>query len=153
MERTLEDLQAAKENVGAEMAADFLNGPAQFVMHKLDLSAAAERAKRVFDAAVSLAYQLWSEKTYVQPYELADLAQGGRRFALGSELLESHPLHKLEAAEDGDEAHRLDGQVPRIVTFPAILLYGTSDAEDYDNYSILIAAQVWLDDDDKPPLQ
>jgi hypothetical protein len=134
-------------------ADNFLIGPASILFKPLPGEEEAEKrnteASRIFETAGDLSFRLWSERVFLKPHGLGEMVQDRDTFVYNGELLEAHALHKLGAGEEGDEeedVHRFDGMAPRIVVFPAILRYGTRDADDYGTRRVWSPAVVLMDE-------
>jgi hypothetical protein len=92
----------------------------------------------IFVDAGELAMQLWSQRPGIVFRSMQELAQ--ERFAVTSDIMQAHPLHKLDDPDDS----RLDGRRMVLVVHPAVLRTGTHDAENYDHEVIWAKAVVWL---------
>lgn len=93
----------------------------------------------IFIAAGNLSVRLWSQRPSLSGLYLHNLKD--ERFNVSSAILKAHRLHKLGPPND----HILDGKLTKIMVHPALLAYGTHDADQYGRNQILAKAVVWLD--------
>ncbi|KAI9890245.1 MAG: hypothetical protein M1814_004280 [Vezdaea aestivalis] len=109
-------------------------------MEKDDTEKCFKELGQLFSYAGELSFRLWTQRTEMKVLGLTELKD--RRFAIRSDLLEAHALHKL----DDDEDESLDGCPIMAVISPAVVAFGNSDGSDGGRGKILIKATVWLDE-------
>ena len=100
-----------------------------------------QKLTQIFVDAGRLSIRLWSQRPAFRCHTLGNLAKVP--FNVASETLQAHNLHKLDDQED----HSMDGRLTKIMVHPAVLTYGTHEADHYDRHEVLAKAVVWLEAD------
>jgi hypothetical protein len=98
-----------------------------------------EDLDQIFVKAGRLSLKLSAQRPLLRVLYLTDLVD--REFAVSSDIIEAHALHKLDDPEDVS----LDGKMTKILVHPAILAMGTHDADHYDRQQVWARAVAWLD--------
>ncbi len=139
-----QETEARRQQVCTRHARSFWEGPARHLWSldhtHGDDAASSDQLKRldgIFQAAGSLSYQLWTQRTYFRCHGLKDLED--QSFSIDSAALELHPLVHLDEAPT-----RLDGHPIVMVVNPFVQVYGTDEAEDYHQSRVWAKAVVWL---------
>jgi len=123
-------------------ASRFVNPATQPLLQKMEESTRDQFLKELsnlFANAGHLSFRLWTQRPSIALRDLSNLPT--RTFNANSEYLEAHALHKHDDPKDP----RLDGMKTKVVVHPAVLAYGTHDAEQYDQSRIWAKAVVWLE--------
>lgn len=98
-----------------------------------------EQLARIFIDAGQFSVRIWSQRPSLQWMGLPRLAK--EPFNISSAILKAHRLYKLDDPND----HSLDGSLTKIMVHPALLTWGTHDADYYNRQRVLAKAVVWLE--------
>lgn len=107
------------------------------------LNECSNRLKRILLTAAEIAVSLWTQESSLVTYGLADMYADKRVFKITSDLLQGHPLSRVDL---DDESH--NGREILVVTRPALLVFdkhGAARSEE-NAFRILVKAVVLLGD-------
>lgn len=138
--RVKHDTEALRQKVCSRHAAAFLEGPARHLLQAVPTDAISDRLQRVetiFQTAGKLSYQLWTQVTYFECRGLQDLKN--ETFSIDSAVMEVHPLVHLDEAPA-----RVNERPITMVVNPLVQVWGTDEAEGYEQCRVWAKAVVWL---------
>lgn len=133
-------IEACRRKVCSRHAESFLEGPGRHLLQitKSDVpSDRVQRLENIFQTAGKLSCQLWTQRTHFRCRGLTELQ--GQPFSIDSPIMELHPLIHLDEAPAG-----LNGHTISMVVNPFVQVWGTDEAEDYDQSRVWAKAVVWL---------
>ncbi|KAL4785996.1 hypothetical protein BJX76DRAFT_355588 [Aspergillus varians] len=134
-------LRARAEKSCSEFASGFLGSPVR-VLLRPDAERDESNEKRfedlqsLYKGAAQLALSLWGQRAFISCRGLQDLP----RFTVANELMSAHRLHQID-----EDDTSLDGSKVLLVVQPAILAFGSEDAEHYDQHKVWAPATVLLE--------
>lgn len=139
-QKQLEHIQDLIESIARSLAENFvqLTGLLR-TMDDAELRKFLNDLAQLFVQAGQLSLKLWCQRPAYRCQYLDDLSE--QPFLTSSQVLHPHPLHKHSDPLDT----ALDGKMTKILVHPAILSYGTHEAENYHQSQILEKAVIWLD--------
>jgi hypothetical protein len=116
-------------------ANKFFDSPVSILIDKGKLKdKAKKRVRTMFVNAAKLAYKLWTSKTWVVVMDAKELPE---TFSTDGNSMKAHPLVDFE----GDMS-KLVGQKIDLVAHPLLLIYGNNEGEKYEEYRVLMPAEV-----------
>ncbi|KAL2819287.1 hypothetical protein BDW59DRAFT_151585 [Aspergillus cavernicola] len=133
--------RAEKSCIG--FASSFLSGPVGILLQPSTEPTESnlhdkrlQELQTLYKEAAQLALTLWSQRAHMTCQKLQDLP----RFTVTSEMMSAHRLHHLD-----EDDTSLDGTSVLLVVQPAILAFGSEDAEHYDQHKVWAPATVLLE--------
>lgn len=120
----------------AEMrASSFASSPAR---HLIDTNIVnVQKLRTIYKDAASMAYMLWTRKTAMKVFTLADMG----RLTFDSEDPRLKP-HSLVHPDDHED--KLRGRQITLIVHPLLQVCGTDEGRDYDNVRVWAPAEVWF---------
>jgi len=121
-----------------QQASIFLTGPARHLIDtdtKIDYN---KKVRGIYQEAATLSYRLWTCRTALKFSSLHELKNS--TFNIENPRLLPHTLVKYDDHED-----KLKGRPITVIVHPLLEVYGTDEAENYENARVWMAAEVWLD--------
>ncbi|KAL4933395.1 uncharacterized protein BDV17DRAFT_251822 [Aspergillus undulatus] len=112
---------------------EFLAGPAHALLNENDRDAHSRELRSLYKSAAQLALALWSQRSFIATHKLHDLPW----FTVTSALME---VHRLQHLDEDDTS--MDGKGILLVVQPAVLAFGSEDADRYDEYKVWAPAVV-----------
>ncbi|KAL4811958.1 hypothetical protein BDW67DRAFT_194082 [Aspergillus spinulosporus] len=136
-------LQGRFDKMSQEFAANFVSSPVGGLLcRRKKASVIASRTMELqflYMMAAYLALGLWTLRSHIVCQSQGD-APDARVFDVGDPVMRAHQLHRLD---EGD--HKLDGKQIVLFVQPAVLAYGSNDAEHYDQYRVWAPAIVFVE--------
>lgn len=132
-EKTVEAIAKAAD----QQASSFLEGTARYLI----ANEARDKLYAIHREAATMSYTLWTRRTTLKCYTLRNM--GHPNFDPDSKYWLSHSSVDYESHED-----QLKGKPISVIVHPLLMVYGTDDAEDYDQGRVWAPAEVWLDSRD-----
>lgn len=135
MRSTTEGLIA---QIADRQASNFLTSPARHLIDngtKIDFT---NKLNKIYKEAAKVSYMLWTRRTNMRCITLQDL--NNPAFDAESPYFNPDNLVRYEDHED-----QLKGQPISVMVHPLLLVYGTDEAETYDNKRVWAKGVVWLD--------
>ncbi|KAF7169280.1 hypothetical protein CNMCM5623_002076 [Aspergillus felis] len=115
----------------------FLTSPARTLLRRVGNNDAVNQRARelrsLYDGAAQLALSLWTQRAFMTCQSLRELP----RFTVSDPMMSAHRLHLLD-----EDDTRLDGKRIFLCVQPAILAFGSENAEHYNQYKIWSPAVV-----------
>jgi hypothetical protein len=124
--------------VADQQAAQFLAGPARYLIRDEVKESAATTLQNLYRNAANTSYMLWTRRSFIRCYTLQNL--NGLAFHPDSKSFIPHSSVRYD-----DFADQLEGKPVSLMVHPLLKLFGTNDAKDYDVGSVWAPAEVWLD--------
>jgi hypothetical protein len=138
LETTKRRTEAAREKAAQHIMQEFLNTSAAFLTSPNPVEGSSlAQLQRIFTWAAHLSYKLWLRKSYLVFHSMAQLPEAYHH-ALH---IRAHSLHN-QLLDDNEKA--LDGATIRVVTHPAVVVYGSSDGASYDSNRMWKEAVVYM---------
>jgi hypothetical protein len=151
--RTQKDEDVAKKtfvltrNLCNAIAADFKKSYARLLFQqsesKESIDNRSKELRDIFMKATEIATDLWTQRPNFYQHGLDEIRQQKQTFTINSEIMEAHPLSKVDADEPRHNGRRIG-----IVVRPASLAGCEDEGEDSDGkaFRVLAKAVVWLED-------
>ncbi|KAL2862594.1 uncharacterized protein BJX67DRAFT_295736 [Aspergillus lucknowensis] len=138
-------LQARIKTLCPKIVARFLSGPARGLLkpaaaNSSDADQCVQELQSLYHGAAQLALSLWMQRASMACQDL----QGLSFFTVDSPIMSAHRLHHLD-----EEDTALDGKKVLLVVQPAIIAYGSENAEHYDRYKVWAPAVVLVEGNNK----
>ncbi|EEP81901.1 predicted protein [Uncinocarpus reesii 1704] len=124
-----DDVVAMRDDASNRLAWRIIDGPLSLMLRGVGKEESRKRYESLaslFSTAIKISARLWTQRTHMR-------VGHENRFKVDSSITVAHRLQKLD---EGDT--RLDGKNILAVIQPAVVAYGTSTGEDYEN------RRVWL---------
>ncbi|GIC90506.1 uncharacterized protein Aud_006940 [Aspergillus udagawae] len=132
-------LQDMTKKLVRGLVTGFLTSPARTLLRKVgDNDAVNKRAQELqslYDGAAQLALSLWTQRAFMTCQSLRGLPP----FTVSNPMMLAHRLHLLD-----EDDTRLDGKRILLCVQPAILAFGSENAEHYTQHKIWSPAVVVL---------
>lgn len=123
------------------LAGNFMSGPVSMLLRPITNDGSyTSRMKELialYIQAAQLASSLWAQRTYMDCWGQQRLPV----FQIANPALSAHRLHQLD-----EEDLKLDGKKTLLVVQPAIIAFGSENAEYYDRSKIWAPAIVVVDE-------
>ncbi|KAL4734479.1 hypothetical protein BDV11DRAFT_198112 [Aspergillus similis] len=133
-------LQERIEVMSKDFATDFDSSLAGVLLRHPEMdAAAASRARelqQLYSCAAQLALSLWTQRPLIICRSQGD-APGAPVFDVSDPVMRAHRLHQLD-----EDDHKLDGKEIVLFLQPAVLAFGSENAEHYDQYKVWASAVV-----------
>ncbi|EAW24743.1 uncharacterized protein NFIA_102270 [Aspergillus fischeri NRRL 181] len=115
----------------------FLNSSARTLLRNVENHEAgnqrAQELQSLYDGAAQLALSLWTQRAFMTCQSLEELPP----FTVSNPIMRAHRLHRLD-----EDDKRLDGKRILLCVQPAILAFGSENAEHYNQHKIWSPAVV-----------
>jgi hypothetical protein len=124
--------------VADQYASDFLTSPAS---HLIELDTKTDftiKLEKIYSEAARVSYMLWTRRTEMRCFTLREIKH--LAFDAESPYFDADGLVRYDDHED----HLKDRQVT-VIVHPLLKVYGTDEANDYDQERIWAKGVVWLD--------
>ncbi|GFG16376.1 hypothetical protein IFM5058_07928 [Aspergillus udagawae] len=132
-------LQDMTKNLVRGLVTGFLASPARTLLRKVGNNDAvnqrAQELQSLYDEAAQLALSLWTQRAFMTCQSLRELPP----FTVSNPVMRAHRLHRLD-----EDDTKLDGKEILLCVQPAILAFGTENAEHYNQHKVWSPAVVVL---------
>ncbi|KAL2827785.1 hypothetical protein BDW59DRAFT_171226 [Aspergillus cavernicola] len=132
-------VQQRIDSVCSQLVSDFVDNPARELLRPARDGGSARRKEleALYNGAAQLASSLWTQRTFM----VCQSQQGLPVFNVANPAMSAHRLHQLD-----EDDQKLDGNKVMLFVQPAILAFGTENAEDYDRGKVWAPAIVVVDE-------
>ncbi|KAG2027435.1 hypothetical protein GB937_001178 [Aspergillus fischeri] len=130
-------LQDMTKKLVRGLVTRFLNSSARTLLRNVENHEAgnqrAQELQSLYDGAAQLALSLWTQRAFMTCQSLEELPP----FTVSNPIMRAHRLHRLD-----EDDKRLDGKRILLCVQPAILAFGSENAEHYNQHKIWSPAVV-----------
>lgn len=131
------------QSICSELVEEYLSGPVDILLRPIGNDGPVTQRRKdlltLYDDGAKLALSLWSQRSFLTCQSQEELPI----FSGGSPMMSAHRLHQLD-----DDDRRMDGRKVILFVQPAIIAFGSENAENYDQSKVWAAAVVVVGEKD-----